>query len=95
MASNTVLGTYVSPSGKKDFDYKIPALPDSPTTKETAAYLATLRKTTLRLQNEINAFLTQRMEEDKAPASGNGNGISTIDEQKEEDNYGEEVEEDV
>ncbi|KAL8902689.1 MAG: hypothetical protein Q9207_004456, partial [Kuettlingeria erythrocarpa] len=54
-------------------------------------YLSTLRKSVTRLQDEINAFLTERMEEDKALAAKAG---VKIDEKKEEENYGEENVED-
>ncbi|OCK97090.1 uncharacterized protein K441DRAFT_606733 [Cenococcum geophilum 1.58] len=40
----------------------------------------------LRSQAEVNAFLTQKMEEDKAAASA-----STHGDEKGEENYGEEV----
>lgn len=42
----------------------------------------------MRLQDEVNIFLTGRMEEDKALASSAG---LKGDDRKEEQNYGEEV----
>ncbi|RAK74995.1 uncharacterized protein BO72DRAFT_460727 [Aspergillus fijiensis CBS 313.89] len=50
-------------------------------------YLAELRKQVPALQNEINIFLTEKMEEDKRAADGQ----LSEKEAKEEANYGEEV----
>jgi len=77
----------------KDFQYPQVALGDQPAPKETTAYIASLRNSLLEMQNDINAYLTEKMEEDKAAAATNGIGIANkVDEQKEEENYGEEVE---
>lgn len=46
------------------------------------------------MQKEINAFLTSQMEQDKLAAQTNGSKSAKTDEDKEEDNYGEEVDED-
>lgn len=76
---------------------KLPALPTpTPTTTERVTYLATLRKATAEMQDHINKELTQRMEDDKSQEAGGllkgQNGI-VVDEGKEEENYGEEVQE--
>jgi len=95
--SNTPLlrADYKAPGASKKFSYAQQALDQNPTPKQTTAYIASLRTSTLQLQGEINTFLTQKMEDDKAAASLNGNGAQVkVDEQKEEENYGEEVEED-
>lgn len=42
----------------------------------------------MRLQDEVNGFLTDKMEEDKMIAALGG---GKVDDQKEEENYGEEV----
>ena len=65
-------------------------------TSETTTYLVELKKSMAKLQNEVNAFLTEKMEEDKAEAGINGNKTASgkhnkIDEKKEEDMYGEEA----
>ena len=44
----------------------------------------------MRLQEDVNSFLTARMEDDKVSASMGG---GRVDEGKEEENYGEEMEE--
>ncbi|RHZ61101.1 hypothetical protein CDV55_105012 [Aspergillus turcosus] len=59
-------------------------------TKVKVAYLSELRSLVPKLQDEINVFLTQRMEEDKKEAEAQGRQLSEK-EAKEEENYGEEV----
>lgn len=84
---------YSASGATKDFQYPQNALNDQPTPKETTAYFSSLRNSLLGMQSDINTFLTKKMEEDKTTAATNGNGIANkVDEQKEEDNYGEEVE---
>jgi len=67
-------------------------------TLDRTAYLGSLRQATAELQDRINTDLTARMEEDKVrEAEGKAGGAKVngaVDEAKEEDNYGEEVEED-
>ena len=45
----------------------------------------------MQLQDDVNGFLTTKMEEDKALATSAG---VKVDDKKEEENYGEEVVED-
>lgn len=54
-------------------------------------YLSALRKSVVRLQEEVNEFLTAKMEEDKDLAAGAG---VEVDDRAEEENYGEETVED-
>lgn len=61
--------------------------------KAKTAYLSELKGLVSTLQDEINAFLTERMEEDKKSAEAQGQKVSDK-EAKEEENYGEEVVED-
>ncbi|KAL8772401.1 MAG: hypothetical protein Q9209_002352 [Squamulea sp. 1 TL-2023] len=92
--STTLTATYTSPSTSKTF---VHPLPSSTTTSlpEKTQYLSTLRQSVTRLQDEVNAFLTEKMEEDKALAAKAGVS-DKVDEKKEEDFYGEEgVEEGV
>ncbi|PTB41243.1 uncharacterized protein TrAFT101_010136 [Trichoderma asperellum] len=51
-------------------------------------YLESLRASVAAAQDQINKELTTRMEEDKARE-----GAAAVDEEKEEENYGEEVQE--
>lgn len=70
----------------------------NPTVPDKTAYLAKMRQSVATLQEEVNKELTQRMEEDKTRAADeaakNGKAAAAaVDETKEEDNYGEEVQE--
>ena len=75
----------------KDFIYELPRLSAAPYTTDRTAYLSALRSSVQELQGQVNTFLTQKMEEEKAIAAA---GAKTVDESKEEENYGEEVVED-
>ncbi|KAJ6440803.1 small nucleolar ribonucleoprotein complex component (Utp5) [Purpureocillium lavendulum] len=61
---------------------------------EKSRYLEALRAAVAETQDRVNKELTARMEEDKArdAAAGAGNKLA-VDEDKEEENYGEEVQE--
>jgi hypothetical protein len=57
-------------------------------------YLESLRDAVAATQDEVNKELTKRMEEDKArDAASKPNSARNIDEDKEEENYGEEAQE--
>ena len=81
---------YRSPASSKTFHHALPSLATSSTTEKTQ-YLSTLRKSVTQLQEEVNAFLTGKMEEDKALTAKAG---IKVDDKKEEQNYGEEGVED-
>ena len=76
---------YTGPTESKTFTLSLP-FPYTSTTKENILYLSALRSSVVRLQDEINAFLTSKMEEDKALAL-NGGG----DDKQEEEKYGREI----
>lgn len=61
---------------------------------DKTTYLQALRKAVTEIQQQINMELTTRMEEDKnrGPATGQTGKLSA-DEDKEEENYGEEIQE--
>ncbi|KAI9848968.1 MAG: hypothetical protein M1837_005857 [Sclerophora amabilis] len=86
---------YTSATSSKTFAHAVPTSGSTqPTPSEKTAQLASLRSSVTKLQDQINTFLTQKMEEDKSTTSGNGAGDSRargVDEGKEEENYGEEV----
>lgn len=98
--------TFSSPTDQHNFSHPLRApLPEDyspldPTSVEAkTAYLSELRSSTKNLQDEINAFLTQKMEEEKATAAAPGStqkGAATekseIEAQLQEDRYGEEEE---
>ncbi len=106
----TLDATYTSPSSAKTFTHPISAPLPSSSPPDTAVedkvtYLSELRASTRQLQEEINVFLTQKMEEDKAAASVAGMEGAPPEEGKKkdeeksqdesmEDNYGEEEEDD-
>jgi hypothetical protein len=70
---------YNSPSDSKRFEHDAPALPENLSVDEKTAYLASLRSSLSKLRGEINAFLTEKMEQDN------------VADKQEEENYGEEV----
>ena len=89
--SSTLLkADYASPTETKTFIHPLPSAATT-STKEKTTYLSALRKSVIQLQEEVNGFLTTKMEEDKALATRVG---MKIDDQAEEENYGEEKVED-
>ncbi|KAJ5263832.1 hypothetical protein N7478_011437 [Penicillium angulare] len=87
-AESPLRATYTAPDATKSFQFTIPpASQDSFAAKQ--AHLAALRSEVPKLQDEINVYLTARMEEDKK-----AQGQLSEKEAKEEENYGEEVVED-
>lgn len=81
---------YATPTTTKTFSYPLPPASNT-STKEKTYYLSELRKSVVKLQEEVNGFLTTKMEEDKALAASAG---MRADDQAEEENYGEEKVED-
>lgn len=79
---------YASPSGAHTFSHALPSSSASNVTDKTA-YLSALRSKNADLQNEINAFLTKKMEEDVKAAEGSA-GQRSKKEEREEEMYGEE-----
>jgi hypothetical protein len=79
---------YSAPSSEnKNFNQPLPTCSKEPSPSERTAYLAALRTSITDAQDQINAFLTQKMDEDNKKAGV----VSTIDDAKAEENYGEEV----
>ena len=87
---------YSSPSGKEGFAHQLSAkCPPNASTAERTAYLSELRASTKTLQKNVNAFLTQRMEEDQAREAREKGAKAKSHDEIEEEQYGEEpVEED-
>ena len=82
--NQSLSATYTAPgTNDKVFDHQLPDCSADTSTTDRVAYLATLRQKVTELQAQVNTFLTQKMDEDKA-----------TDEQEEE-NYGEEVVDDA
>ena len=81
---------YSSPTGQKEFKHELTSrCPPNATVAEKTAYLSELRSSTKKLQESINTFLTEKMEEDKAQSAGKG--TRKAQDEVEEENYGEEV----
>ena len=85
--SSALKAAYAGPNSTKVFTRSLSSASFS-TTKEKTQYLAALRGSIVELQDEVNGFLTMKMEEDKALVSSAG---SKVDDKAEEENYGEEV----
>lgn len=75
-------------SESHSFSHPLPVYSNTPSTESRKAYLSALHASIGKLQDEVNSFLTQKMEDDQKTAI-DGRGI--MDEVKEEQNYGEEV----
>lgn len=87
----TLKATYQSPTNEPfSFTQDFPA-PAADKVSDKTTYLAALRKATVTMQEQINKELTARMEEDKVREGAANSSKGTVDEAKEEDNYGEEV----
>lgn len=100
-ASTTALtAKYTSPTNEAfAIDTALPssaaaASTSTSTTTEKTSYLGTLRAAVTEAQATINKELTARMDEDRARDDPAGASMgTTVDEDKEEENYGEEVQE--
>jgi len=80
-----------SDAATRSFTQALPSCSPTPATEERTAYLSALHTSVGKMQDEVNAFLTQKMEEDK---NATGSSADPANEAKEEENYGEEVVED-
>lgn len=89
----TLTAQYQSPANEPfTANSTIPA-PPSDSLADKSAYLGALRQAISSTQDRINKELTARMEEDKARDTNAGSGKKGVDDLKEEENYGEEVQE--
>lgn len=87
----TLQAEYSSTTSTKTFARSLPPSNVTNTTEKTS-YLSALRLSIVQLQDEINTFLTSRMEKDKALAIMTG---ARADDINEEEKYGEEIEKDT
>ncbi|PYI09883.1 hypothetical protein BO78DRAFT_394736 [Aspergillus sclerotiicarbonarius CBS 121057] len=90
MSSNSLRAVYSAPQQSHTFEHTITSPFPSIDVPAKVTYLAELRKLVPTIQNDINVFLTERMEDDKKAAEAQGRQVSDK-EAKEEENYGEEV----
>ena len=78
---------YHAPSTESQvFQHSLATCPSNPSTEQRTDYLVELRSGISQVQVDINTFLTQKMEEDKVKA-----GQSSVNDEKEEEYYGEEA----
>ncbi|KAK5017091.1 hypothetical protein LTR39_001733 [Cryomyces antarcticus] len=83
----TLEAVYTSSASSQTFSHPLPSASSATSSvQEKTAYLSALRASAAQLQGEVNAFLTQKMDEDRA-----AEGKAKVDDEKEEENYGEEV----
>ena len=87
---NSLTALYTSPTSTHTFSSALPALPASDKVQEKTDYLSSLRTNISKLQDDVNTFLTQKMEEDKAAEGAGAGGKRSKDEEREEEMYGEE-----
>ncbi|KAL2416500.1 hypothetical protein ABEF95_012801 [Exophiala dermatitidis] len=96
-SSATLSAVYHSPSDDKTFRINIPSSEfankhvSDPRAKST--YLGDLRAATKKMQDDINRFLTEKMEQDKQAAGDADSTVGSkqkVDDELEEENYGEE-----
>ncbi|KAL6852886.1 hypothetical protein ACO1O0_007434 [Amphichorda felina] len=81
---------YSSPASEPfTITHSLPA-PASASVSDKSQYLSSLRQAVAATQDQVNKELTSRMEEDNSRAA---NGAKGVDEAREEENYGEEVQE--
>ncbi|KAK3721701.1 hypothetical protein LTR37_002866 [Vermiconidia calcicola] len=88
--------TYQSPNASHTFSARPSSLPsgeEARDVKAKTAYLSALRSNLGQMQGEVNAFLTKKMEDEKAAEAAKANGKMT-QEEKAEELYGEEDAED-
>lgn len=85
----SLTASYTSPSSTQTFVQSLPPIPEASDTKSKTAYLGALKSSVQGMQEEINTFLTLKMEEDRLNDRGAAQGLR--DERKEEENYGEEA----
>ncbi|KAF2263156.1 hypothetical protein CC78DRAFT_581718 [Lojkania enalia] len=86
----SITATYTSPTNTPSphpLSASLPAISPDPSTKNRVAYLVAMQSAVRTLQSEVNAFLTQRMDDDKAQ----GGAGAKADDVKEEETYGEEI----
>jgi hypothetical protein len=77
-------------SAPETFKEALPAISKDPSTEERTAYLTALRTSITGMQDQVNVFLTKKMEEDNQKAGA----AAAAQDAKEEENYGEESVED-
>ncbi|QUC20843.1 uncharacterized protein UV8b_05084 [Ustilaginoidea virens] len=93
--SKCFTAAYKSPDNAPFELTKSLATPSTGSVPDKTKYLEALGKAVIEARDEINRQLSSRMEEDKArgAVAGNADGKSAVNEDEEEENYGEEAQE--
>ncbi|KAK5175362.1 uncharacterized protein LTR77_000501 [Saxophila tyrrhenica] len=97
MSAPRLKADYRAPDISETFTSTVPSPPADGTVQDVAtktAYLSALRSGVTELQGNVNTFLTQRMEDEKAAQSG-ATASRKTKEEREEEMYGEEDPEDA
>ena len=92
MAGKQLTAKYQSPTSSESFSSKLPSLSKDHDGKAKTDYLSALRSGIVQMQSDVNAFLTQKMEEEKS--SDAIKDTMKAKEEKAEELYGEEDPED-
>lgn len=94
MSTNALTATYQTPNATLNLSSSLPSLPndaEAQNVQQKTAYLTALRSSVTEMQSDVNATLTQKMDEDKAVESGKGTvRVEKTQEEKMEEMYGEE-----
>ncbi|EME49748.1 hypothetical protein DOTSEDRAFT_68505 [Dothistroma septosporum NZE10] len=90
MSASPLVAHYTSPKATQSLSYELPPLPeDGANVEQKTSYLAALRAKTTKLQDAVNAYLTQKMDEDKAAENVQAKASKDAEE-REEEMYGKE-----
>lgn len=89
MSETQMTATYRAPDSSHSFAADLPVLSKTSAVKEKTTYLSALRANVSKIQSEVNSFLTEEMEKEKAAQAGSSSKTAS-DETKEEEMYGEE-----
>ncbi|KAK5131128.1 hypothetical protein LTR08_001276 [Meristemomyces frigidus] len=93
MSTNALTATYSAPNANQVLSVSLPSLPADPEAldvQQKTAHLSALRSGVTAMQSNINALLTQKMEDDKAGEGGKESGKGKRDDARAEVLYGEE-----
>lgn len=89
MAAKELKASYHAPDTTKEFVRQLPSLTDNVGVEGKTAFLSTLRTEIGEIQGDVNVYLTQRMDDERAAHAVNGIKTKTKEEWEEE-RYGEE-----
>jgi hypothetical protein len=85
-STTPLTATYASQTERKVFSYPLPPVPAEGDTAQKTSYLSALREEVTKAQEEMNAFLTAKMEAEKE--GGRLEGEKKYEEGEEEEEEG-------